>query len=73
MNRQQRRHQERQARKETVSGGWSVVRVHQSGRETVEASELSEAGVLAVGEQLRATLHPGESLSLRGPLVFDFD
>jgi len=73
VNRQQRRNAARAARKSGSVGGWTVLRIHRDGREEVAGAGLTERAAAELGEQVRLSLEPGQTVTLRGPLVFDFD
>lgn len=72
MNREQRRKQGRNGRKWGTVGGWSVVRRQANGLEVIEGQDLTDTQAFDLGEQVRATLTEGQTVTLRGPVVFDF-
>lgn len=77
MNRQQRRRQAKQLggfrKTPRVSGGWSVVKIHADGQEEIVHANVPEHQIYELGDQVRLTLEPGQQVTLRGPLEFDFD
>lgn len=77
MNRQQRRRALKKhggfRRTPRNVDGWTVVKIHADGREEVMHANVLEHQIYDLGEQVRLTLEPGQQVTLRGPLEFDFD
>ena len=77
MSRQQRRHQERQERKqdrnEAFGGGtWEIWKIYPNGQQELLAEALHQHQAQKLGEHFRVGCMPGETITLRTGWVADF-